>query len=49
MLRVDEIQLTVSISQINISGEVSPSESFYKMKIFFMFIADTPELILKIA
>jgi len=34
---------------LSISGKVSPSESFPKMKIFFKFIADTPEIIIKIA
>lgn len=48
MLMVDEIELTVSFSQINLSGKVSPSESFYKMKIFFIFIAEIPEINLKI-
>lgn len=45
MLMVDLMQLNVPFSQINISGKVSPSESFYKMRLFFMFIADTPEII----
>lgn len=48
MLMADLIQLNASFSPINSSGKVSAPE-FYKMKVFFMFIADMPEIILKTA